>query len=205
MKINYERIKYSPFGKEILEGFRIILIPVLIVIPLVFFISLVCFSVSWILGLITIPFVIGLPILNFSPLKETLLKALLLSLMTEEEHETLIAEYKKHKDENNIIRGQLTSYGILLSDGILPWKAIDKITFSPGEYKLVKTRQGPERRYYSPKITVSAVIENRRITLSQGLQYESHDLKDEIESFIESIPKYTEHKFEINNSYYYAK
>ena len=117
MKINYERIKYSPFGKEILEGFRIILIPVLIVIPLVFFISLVCFSVSWILGLITIPFVIGLPILNFSPLKETLLKALLLSLMTEEEHETLIAEYKKHKDENNIIRGQLTSYGILLSDG----------------------------------------------------------------------------------------
>lgn len=125
--------------------------------------------------------------------------------MTEKEHETLIAEYKKHAEKNDLGCGHLTSYGIVLSDGILPWKAIEEITFSPGEYKLIKTRQGLERRYYGPEITVCAVIENKRIILSQSLRYESHDLTDEIEKFIKSIPKYTEHKFVVNNKYYYAK
>lgn len=206
MKINFERIKYSPLGKRIMNRFKASIILGLAPTPLMLLICLIGFGISvpsgviWTLITLTIS-----AIIIYSSVKGVLFQARLLSDMTDREHETLIAEYKKYEEKNIIRYGHLTSYGIILDNGILPWRSIDEIKFSPGEYRQTRTTHGWTTQYYPAKITVYATVEKKSVTMSQSLSNEDYDLSNEIERFIDSIPKYTEHRFLINNNYYPAK
>ncbi len=206
MKINFERIKYSPLGKGIAHVFKFSVIHGILTVPLVIVLCMIFFAISAVLGWVMLPVTVAIPILAaYLTVKDSLPQARLLSDMTDSEHEKLIAEYKKYGEKNTAFCGYLTSYGIVLDDGLLPWNAISKIQFSPGEYRLVnRRREGLVRIYYHPQITVYANIEKKHI-ITQYLYNEAYDLTDEIASFIESIPQYTEHSFEIVNAYYFAK
>ena len=206
MKINFERIKYSPLGKGISHVFKFSVIYGILTVPLVILLCMIFFAISTMLGWIMLPVTVAIPVLvAYLTVKDSLPQARLLSDMTDSEHEKLIAEYKKYGEKNTAFCGYLTSYGIVLDDGFLPWNAISKIKFSPGEYRLVnRRREWLVRIYYHPQITVYANIE-KELIITQYLVHETYDLSNEIASFIESIPKYTEHSFEIDNEYYFAK
>jgi hypothetical protein len=206
MKINFERIKYSPLGKGISHVFKFSAIYGILTVPLSIILCMIFFAISAVLGWVMLPVAASIPVLTaYLTARDSLPQARLLSDMTDSEHEKLIAEYKKYGEKNTAFCGHLTSYGIVLDEGILPWNAISKIKFSPGEYKLVNRRnEWLVRVYYHPQITVYANIE-KELSISQYLRGEAYDLSDEIASFIESIPEYTEHSFEIDNEYYFAK
>ena len=204
MKINKERIKYSPFGKRIMNGFKAELLLSLCTAPLgLIFCSFALMAGSLTACIIMALFLLGVPaILVFTTVQSTLFEARLLSEMTDEEHNRLILEYKKYEERNIIRYGHLTSYGMILADRILPWKNIKEIRFMPGEYR----RSGKHGyQYYPAKISVIAEFGKKRVTTTCGLGNEDYDLSNEIERFLESIPKYTEHKFAVDNGYYYAK
>lgn len=206
MKINFERIKYSPLGKRIMNRFKASVILGLAPVPLMLLFCLMGFGISVSSGVISTVITLTIPaIVIYSTIKGVLFQARLLSDMTDREHETLIAEYKKYEEKNIIRYGHLTSYGIVLEGGILPWRSIDEIKFSPGEYRLTYTRHGLRRRYVPPKISVHATIEKKKVVISQPLGNEDYDVSDEIERFIESLPKYTEHRFLVYNNYHHAK
>ena len=106
----------------------------------------------------------------------------------------------------NIIRyGHLTSYGLILDADILPWGNIRAIEFVPGEYRHVYRKGGGYMKYFPAEIKVTLQFGNKSITETKSLDNEDYDLSDEIARFLDSIPKYTEHKFEVINGYYYAK
>lgn len=207
MKINFERIKYSPFGKKITTDFKFAFIGGLLSFPLMLLFSLIFFAISIWFGIFMIPFTVGIPILiAYYVSKQALLQSRLLSAMTDEEHNKLILEYKNFEERNLTRFGHLTSYGIVLDTHILPWESIKQIRFVPGEYRLVYRRNHGRQRVYSPaKIKVTAVFGTKSTTITSSLHNEDYDLSDEIASFLTSIPKYTEHKFEVLNRYYYAK
>ena len=207
MKINFERIKYSPFGQKITTDFKFAFIGVLLSFPLMLLFSLIFFAISIWFGIFMIPFTVGIPILiAYYVSKQALLQSRLLSTMTDEEHNKLILEYKNFEERNLTRFGHLTSYGIVLDTHILPWESIKQIRFVPGEYRLVYRRNHGRQRVYSPaKIKVTAVFGTKSTTITSSLHNEDYDLSDEIASFLTSIPKYTEHKFEVINGYYYAK
>lgn len=206
MKINFERIKYSPLGKGISHVFKFSVIYGILTVPLSIILCMIFFAISAVLGWVMLPVAASIPVLTaYLTARDSLPQARLLSDMTDSEYEKLIAEYKKYGEKNAAFCGHLTSYGIVLDDGIIPWNAIRKIKFSPGEYKLVNRRRaGLVRIYFRPQITVYANIEKEHI-ISQYISNEAHDLSEEIASFIDSIPQYTDHSFEIDNDYYFAK
>ena len=206
MKINFERIKYSPFGKEITNGFKFSLIFGLLTLPLMAIFSLIFFAASVWFGIAMIPITVGIPIaVVYFSAKQALFQARLLSALTDEEHNRIISEYKKFEERNIIRYGHLTSYGLVLDTHILPWKSIKQIRFTPGEYRIHYTKHGPRRYYHPAKIKVTSVFGKKSTVTASSLRSEDYDLSDEITRFLDSIPKYTEHKFEVINGYYYAK
>ncbi|MBQ3228851.1 MAG: hypothetical protein IJB43_09730 [Clostridia bacterium] len=206
MKINFERIRYSPFGKRITNRFKGSIIMNAMMLPLMVFLSLIFFAPSVWLGICMIPITVGVPIfLIYASTKEALLGAEILSAMTDEEHNKLVLEYKKYEERNIIRYGHLTSYGLILNANILPWGNIKAIEFVPGEYRYVYRKYGSHMKYYPAKIKVTLLFGAKKITETKSLDNEDYDLSDEIALFLESIPKYTEHKFEVTNGYYYAK
>ena len=207
MKINFERIKYSPFGKRIATDFKFAFIGGLLSFPLMLLFSLIFFAASFWFGIFMIPFTVGIPVMiAYYVSKQAFLQARLLSAMTDEEHNKLILEYKNFEERNMTRFGHLTSYGLVLDTHILPWESVKQIRFAPGEYRLVYRRNhGRQRVYYPAKIKVTAAFGTKSTTVTSSLHNEDYDLSDEITRFLDSIPKYTEHKFEVINGYYYAK
>ncbi len=206
MKINKDRIKYSPFGKRITNRFKGSIILGALMLPLMVLLSLLFFAASVWFGIFMIPITVGIPIfLIYSSTKDALFQAKILSALTDEEHNNLVLEYKKYEDRNIIRYGHLTSYGLILDAHILPWGNIKTIEFIPGEYRNVYKKHGSYLKYFPAKIKVTSHFGNRDITETKSLDNEDYDLSDEIARFLDSIPKYTEHKFEVINRYYYAK
>ena len=206
MKINKERIKYSPFGKQITNRFKGSIIMGTMMLPLMILLSLLFFAPSVLLGICMMPITVGVPIfLIYASTKEALFGAKILSAMTDEEHNRLVLEYKKYEERNIIRYGHLTSYGLIIDAHILPWGNIKTIEFVPGEYRSVYSKHGSRMKYYPAKIKVTSLFGTKKITESKSLDNEDYDLSDEITRFLDSIPKYTEHKFEVINGYYYAK
>ena len=97
MKINYERIKYSPFGKRITNVFKGDIILSVCTVPL----GLLIFAFALMAGLVSAGIIMALIFLGVpaflvaTSVKKVLLEARLLSEMTDEEHNKLILEYKK--------------------------------------------------------------------------------------------------------------
>ncbi|MBO5701595.1 MAG: hypothetical protein J6S71_04085 [Clostridia bacterium] len=206
MKINFERLKYSPFGKNIIKTLKFRLIQsVCLSVPMLVF-GFLSFAGSLMMG-ITVMLVFGGLACFFLgyTIRDTLIEAQLLSAMTDEEHNTLIKEYQKYEERNIIRYGHLTSYGLVLETHILPWKNIKSIEFVPGEYRYVYRKHGSYLKYFPAKITVTSKFGEKTVKTAASIVNEDYDLSDEISRFLESIPKYTEHKFEVINGYYYAK
>lgn len=206
MKINKERIKYSPFGKRITNRFKGSIIMGTMMLPLMALLSLLFFAPSVWLGICMMPITVGIPIfLLYASTKKAIFGAKILSAMTDEEHNKLILDYKKFEERNIIRYGHLTSYGLILDADILPWGNIKAIEFVPGEYRHVYRKGGGYMKYFPAEIKVTLQFGNKSITETKSLDNEDYDLSDEIARFLDSIPKYTEHKFEVINGYYYAK
>ena len=206
MKINFERIKYSPFGKRITNSFKRSFIVGGLLFPLMLLHCLIFFSSKWWIGIISIPVTIAIPLLiMWSSAKDAIIQAKLLSALTDEEHNRLVLEYKKFEERNIIRYGHLTSYGLILDANILPWESIKQIEFLPGEYRYVYRKGGGYMKYFPAKIKVTSLFGNKSMTDTKALDNEDYDLSDEIARFLDSIPKYTEHKFKVINGYYYAK
>ena len=204
MQINYDRLKYSPFGKRIMNGFKAEIILAVCTVPLgVFITAFALMAGSLISAAILALILLGVPtVLVITSVRSTLFEANLLSEMTDEDHNRLIAEYKKYEERNITRYGHLTSYGIILADRILPWKNVKKISFRPGQYR----RSGKGGYHYHPAtITVTAEFRKKRIVSGLALINEEYDLSGEIEAFLGSIPNYTEYRFAVDNEYYYAK
>ncbi len=206
MKINKERIQYSPFGKRITNRLKGSIIMGALMLPLMVLLSLLFFAASIWFGIFMIPITVGIPIfLIWTSTKDAIFQAKILSAMTDEEHNKLVLDYKKYEDRNIIRYGHLTSYGLILDAHILPWENIRSIEFTPGEYRYVYRKHGSSVEYFPAKIKVTSHFGNKSFTETKSLDNEDYDLSDEIARFLDSIPKYTEHKFEVLNSYYYAK
>ena len=170
------------------------------------FFCLVFFAGNWWTGIISIPVTIGLPLfIMWVSAEKAILQARLLSALTDEEHNNLIAEYKKYEERNITRYGHLTSYGLVLDANIIPWKNIKQIEFIPGEYRWVYTKRGGYEKYYPAKIKVASLFGTKTITTTSSLSPEEYDLTDELQRFLDSIPKYTEKKIKVENNYYYAK
>ena len=207
MKINKERIKYSPFGKRIMNGFKAELLISLCTAPL----GLLCCSFALMAGSITAFIIMALLLLGIpavlvaATIKSTLFEARRLSAMTDEEHNRLILEYKKYEERNIIRYGHLTSYGWVMGDRIFPWGNIKKIEIKPGEYIYVHGTRGGHYKYFPPEIVITALFDKKAVTATHTISNEDYDLSDEIERFLNSIPKYTEYRFAVDNGYYFAK
>ena len=206
MKINFERIKYSPFGKQLMKRFKTSFIIGALIFPLMLLHCLIFFAGKWWIGIISIPITVAIPLLiMWSSTKEALFQARLLSDLTDEEHNKLVAEYKKYEERNITRYGHLTSYGLVLDAHILPWENIKQIEFIPGEYRWVYTNRGGYEKYYPAKIKVTSIFGTKRITTTSSLSPEEYDLTDELGRFLESIPQYTDKEIKVENNYYYAK
>ena len=206
MKINFERIKYSPFGKRITNRFKGSIIMGTMMLPLMALLSLISFAPSVWFGICMIPITVGIPIfLLYSSTKEAFFQAKILSAMTDEEHNKLVAEYKKYEERNITRYGHLTSYGLVLDANILPWENIKQIELIPGEYKWVYTKRGSYEKYYPSKIKVTSLFGTKTITTTSSLSPEEYDLTEELRRFLDSISKYTDKEIKVENNYYYAK
>lgn len=206
MKINFERIKYSPFGKRITNRFKGSIIMGTMMLPLMALLSLISFAPSVWFGIIMLFPTVGIPIfITYTSTKDAIIQAKLLSALTDEEHNRLVLEYKKFEERNIIRYGHLTSYGLILDANILPWESIKQIEFLPGEYRYVYRKGGGYMKYFPAKIKVTSLFGKKSMTDAKALDNEDYDLSDEIARFLDSIPKYTEQKFKVINGYYYAK
>ena len=206
MKINFERIKYSPFGKRIMNRFKGSFIIGALLFPLMLFFCLIFFAGNWWVGILSIPATILVPLLiMWSSASDAIFQAKLLSAMTDEEHNKLVTEYKKFEERNITRYGHLTSYGLVLDAHILPWENIKHLKFIPGQYKWVYSKHGAYEKYYPAKIKVTSLFGTKTIETSSSLSPEEYDLTDEIKSFLEKLPKYTDKKIKVENNYYYAK
>lgn len=207
MKLNYERIKYSPFGKRITNVFKGDIILSVCTVPLgLLFCSFGLMAGSVDICIVTALLFLVVPaFLVASNVRKVLLEARLLSEMSDEEHNKLVLEYKQYEERNIIRYGHLTTYGMVLDAHILPWRNIKAIEFAPGEYRYVYRKGGGYMKYFPAKITVTSKFGEKTVKVAASIGSEDYDLSDEIARFIESIPKYSDHKFEVINGYYYAK
>ena len=207
MKLNYERIKYSPFGKRITNVFKGDIILSACTVPLgLLFCSFGLMAGSVDICIVTALLFLVVPaFLVASSVRKVLLEARLLSEMSDEEHNKLVLEYKQYEERNIIRYGHLTTYGMVLDAHILPWRNIKAIEFAPGEYRYVYRKGGGYMKYFPAKITVTSKFGEKTVKVAASIGSEDYNLSDEIAQFIESIPKYSDHKLEVINGYYYAK
>ena len=207
MKLNYERIKYSPFGKRITNVFKGDIILSVCTVPLgLLFCSFGLMAGSVDFCIVTALLFLVVPaFLVASSVRKVLLEARLLSEMSDEEHNKLVLEYKQYEERNIIRYGHLTTYGMVLDAHILPWRNIKAIEFAPGEYRYVYRKGGGYMKYFPAKITVTSKFGEKTVKVAASIGSEDYDLSDEIARFLESIPKYTDHRFAIDNRYYFAK
>jgi len=202
MKLNFERIKYSPFGKRLYERFKHTVTILAVFAAFMLFFSILIYLASATMGIIFLLLLPGFFCLGiYATSADFLFQTRQISSMPESEFESLVREYKQFGEKNIIRYGHLTAYGIILEDGIIPWDKITEIEFKPKIYNYAY--RGVDVTPAS--ITVKAKFGKRTYSLSQYLAEENYDLSDEIEHFIESIPKYTEHRFLINNNYHYEQ
>lgn len=203
MKINFERIKYSPFGQKWHRKFKLNITVSAICAAFMVFFSLLIFLVSPTAGIISLLLLPALFYLSmYLTSSDYISQAKQLSAMSEHEFEELVREYRQFEEKNIVRYGHLTSYGIILDDGMLPWNSITEIEFKPKEYSYTHngTDVTPARIIVTGK---TGKTDKKSRVLTQYLGGETYNLSDEIDRFIDSIPKYTEHRLFINNNYYY--
>ena len=76
MKINFERIKYSPFGKRITNRLKGSIIMGALMLPLMLLFSLLCFAPSVWFGIIMLFPTVGLPIfITYTSTKDAIIQA----------------------------------------------------------------------------------------------------------------------------------
>ncbi|MBR6579099.1 MAG: hypothetical protein IKK74_09160 [Clostridia bacterium] len=202
MKINFERIKYSPFGYKIFGN----LIPTVAVLTFVNLLLALC--VWGALGTGKMYFssalcavLLGCCIyLEYKTVSDKLFQAKLISAMTDEEHNELVKEYKKFKENNDITLGCMTSYGIILDEQICPWDIIKEIEFTPN----FKAQKGKYQYIVSTTVKLHVVYGKHRRVIKEDICNYPADISEDIQQFKSAISKYTDREIKINNRYYHT-
>lgn len=206
MKINYERIKYSPFGRKIFGS----LIPTVAALSFGALLYALCVfgfisagGKLYIMALISAGLLGVFIYVIYKTISDKLFQAKLLSAMTDGEHNDLVSDYNKYKENNRITLGCLASYGIVLDDQICPWDIIKEIEFTPS--REVKSHRRNRRSYViSTTIKLHVVYGNRSRIIEQNILRYPTDLSEDIQQFKANIPKYTDRQIKINNRYYHT-
>ena len=203
MKINFERIKYSPFGRKIFGS----LIPTVAALSFGALLYALCvFGFISAGGKMYVIAVLGTILLGvfiyliYRTISDKLFQAKLLSAMTDEEHNELVREYKKFKENNDITLGCMASYGIILSEQICPWDIIKEIEFTPS----FQAQRGKYRYIVSTTVKLHIVCGKHRRIIKEDIENYPADLSEDIQRFKANIPKYTDRQIKINNRYYHT-
>jgi len=203
MKINFERIKYSPFGYKIfgsLLGSAAPLTFFIFMIVLCFWGALSAGGKMYIEAAICAVFLGVLIWVDYKIIADKLFQAKLLSAMTDEEHNELVKEYKKFKENNDITLGCMASYGLILGEQICPWDIIKEIEFTPSW----QAQRGKARYIVSTTIKLHVVCGKHRRIIKEDIENYPADLSEDIQRFKANIPKYTDREIKINNRYYHT-
>lgn len=212
MKINFERINYSPFGKEIiakapftLSGLTVVNILLAIGLSSCFVGEItVTNDLRTLFSAVFCTLLLGYGIYSqYRIISEKLLQFALLSEMSDEEHNKLVSDYQMYKDTHPATIAALTEYGIVLDEQICPWNIIKEIEFTP-------SRHVGRRRKYSPTQTITTTVKltvfcgKRKHIIKQNMLKGNQDLSEPISDLIASIPEYTDREIKINNKYYHT-
>ena len=203
MKINFERIKYSPFGYKIFGNMIPTLLPLFFGCLLSFFVIWLCISEGgktyFLAALYALLFGIC-AYAGYKTISDKFFQAKLLSAMTDEEHNELVREYKKFKENNDITLGCMASYGIILGEQICPWDIIKEIEFTPS----FQAQRGKCRYIVSTTVKLHIVCGKHRRIIKEDIENYPADLSEDIQRFKANIPKYTDRQIKINNRYYHT-
>ena len=209
MKINFERIKYSPFGYKLFGS----LIPTVVILTIMNILLALVLWASLCAGGMVYVYAAFFAVLlgccvyaEYKIISQKLLQVRLLSDMTDGEHNDLVSDYNKYKENNRITLGCLASYGIILDDQICPWDIIKEIEFTPSREVKSHGRYGRHRRSYviSTTIKLHVVYGNRRRIIEQNILRYPTDLSEDIQRFKAMLPEYTDREIKINNRYYHT-
>ncbi len=203
MKINFERIKYSPFGKKIFG----IMIPTLLSLSfgclLSFFVIWLCISEGgktyFLAALYALLFGIC-AYAGYKTISDKLFQAKLISVMTDEEHNELVLDYKKYMENNDITLGCMAKYGIVIGEHICPWDIIKEIEFTPSW----QAQRGKYRYVVSTTVKIHVIFAKHRHVIKEDICNYPADLSEDIQRFKSEIPKYTDREIKINNRYYHT-
>ena len=203
MKINFERIKYSPFGYKLFGS----LIPTLIPLTVYSLLMTLCLcgflsagGKLYIMALISAGLLGVLIYVIYKTISDKLFQARLISAMTDEEHNELVREYKKFKEDNDITLGCMASYGIILGEQICPWDIIKEIEFTPS----FQAQRGKHRYIVSTTIKLHVVCGKHRRIIKEDIENYPADLSEDIQQFKAMLPEYTDRGIKINNRYYHT-
>jgi hypothetical protein len=137
---------------------------------------------------------------GYKTISDKSFQAKLLSAMTDEEHNELVREYKKFKENNDITLGCMASYGIILGEQICPWDIIKEIEFTPS----FQAQRGKCRYIVSTTVKLHIVCGKHRRIIKEDIENYPADLSEDIQRFKANIPKYTDCQIKINNRYYHT-
>ncbi|MBR4033517.1 MAG: hypothetical protein IKJ04_01795 [Clostridia bacterium] len=137
---------------------------------------------------------------DYKIIADKLFQAKLLSAMTDEEHNELVKEYKKFKENNDITLGCMASYGLILGEQICPWDIIKEIEFTPS----FQAQRGKYRYIVSTTVKIHVVCGKHRRIIKEDIENYPADLSEDIQQFKANIPKYTDREIKINNRYYHT-
>ena len=203
MKINFERIKYSPFGKKIFGIMIPTLIPLSFGCLLSFFVIWLCVNAGgkmYILAALYAILLVFCVYAGYKTISDKLFQAKLISAMTDEEHNELVKEYIKFKENNDITLGCMTSYGIILDEQICPWDIIKEIEFTPSW----QAQRGKLRYVVSTTVKLHIVYGKHRRIIKEDICNYPADISEDIQQFKSAISKYTDREIKINNRYYHT-
>ncbi len=203
MKINFERIKYSPFGDKIFGG----LIPTVAALTFGAFLSALCVlgfvsagEKMYIMAVCSAVLPGVFIYLIYKMISGKLFQAKLLSVMTDKEHNELVLDYKKYMENNDITLGCMTKYGIVIGEHICPWDIIKEIEFTPSW----QAQRGKYRYVVSTTVKIHVIFGKRRRIIKEDICNYPADLSEDIQRFKSEIPKYTDREIKINNRYYHT-
>ncbi len=203
MKINFERIKYSPFGKKAFFGSPMALIALTFgeIMSAIGMIACIKSGGYFYVYAALFTFILGACIYcEYRLISEKCFQMRLLSDMTDDEHNKLIYDYKKYKENNKITIGCPTEYGITLDEQICPWSIIEEIEFTPSK----RIRRDHASDNLSTRLKIKVIYGKRKYTIIQDYYRYPTDLSEPIAEFIALIPEYTDREIKINNRYYHT-
>ena len=199
---NREKIKYSDIGK--LWGKTLKQQMTMVLTAFIYLIvgSLAVFLMQPLMGIGCILFTVGYSVrLIIKFLKSYRFSYAYLDKKTDEELDSLIREYKTNKESGVNMFGTPTTCGLVIDSGIAPWDQIRKMTFTSKKLHLFDLRGLIFKSHFTPSEMILTLNDGINILGFSQVIKSSHNVDTDIEKFIDSIPKYTDCRFTVDNQY----